>query len=316
MTPEQTGGLSIKPFREERVTILDWPEETIPAGGDIPGWTHAGSNLLLDFHGDPTAARLAVFSDGNHHMALAEALAAFYRRNPAVKEIFYATTPPGPLVQLATGGRLRIGNFTLAVRPHVFISPPHVLDGLVEKGLMHAHWPFVRNQGSVLLVRRGNPANIRNAADLAREGVRLFISNPRAERVSYQGYADTLSALAAREGGDLGFIAPDSGDPRVVFGTAIHHREAPRAVAAGQADAAVVYYHLALRYTRIFPDMFDIVPLGGTAVDPQPFEGNVIGHTHVGIVGDGGSWGRRLVGFLLSDTAGDIYRGHGLLPLE
>lgn len=112
-----------------------------------------------------------------------------------------------------------------------------------------------------------------------------------------------------------------------MFGACIHHREAPRAVAGG---AAVVFYHLALRYRRIFPEFFVIVPLGGTVEDPDPLAlidflflnaarsdplpGNPVGRTHIGLASDGGAWGARLVSFLFSAPAMDIYRHHGLLP--
>ena len=49
---------------------------------------HAGSNLSLDCHGDASRAQLAVFSDGNHHMALAECLRAFLAENPAAQDVF------------------------------------------------------------------------------------------------------------------------------------------------------------------------------------------------------------------------------------
>ena len=50
-----------------------------------------------------------VYSDGNHHMALGECLERFLAANPAVDEVFYATTPPHVIVQALRAGRLRIG---------------------------------------------------------------------------------------------------------------------------------------------------------------------------------------------------------------
>jgi hypothetical protein len=102
---------------------------------------------------------------------------------------------------------------------------------------------------------------------------------------------------------------------RVRFGELIHHREAPQAVFDGSADVAPVFFHLALRYKRIFPDCFDIVPLGGSADDPDPLEGNVTVVTSMGLVGDGGSRGSRLLGYLASDEAVKIYESHGLRSL-
>lgn len=272
--------------------------------------------MILDFHGDPSAAKLVVFSDGNHHMALGESLQRFFERNPQGEHIFYATTPPGPVLQLLKHGSLQIGNFILSVIPHIFISPPHVLDKLVSDGYMAQHFPFMKNRGNVLVVKNGNPKNIQSVADLTRKDVRLFLSNPQTETVSYQGYVDTLKGIAAQDGIDLSFLSEESPATGVVYGNCIHHREAPQAIADGHADVAIVYYHLALRYTRIFPALFEIIPLGGTVQDPQPVPKNVISLTHVGMIGDGGPWGSQLIEFLLSDTVSDIYKHHGLLPMR
>jgi len=39
--------------------MLVWPEEmALPGREDIPKWCHTGSNLCLDFHGDPLTAKL------------------------------------------------------------------------------------------------------------------------------------------------------------------------------------------------------------------------------------------------------------------
>ena len=296
--------------------MLNWPEERIISHDDIPKWHHAESNLMLDFHGDPSAAKLVVFSDGNHHMALRESLQLFLERIPEVEHIFYATTPPGPVLQLLKNGSLQIGNYILSVMPHIFISPPHVLDKLVGDGYMRQHFPFMKNRGNVLVVKKGNPKNIQTVADLTRKDVRPFLSNPKTEAVSYQGYVDSLKNIAAKEGIDLSCLSEEARTANVVYGNCIHHREAPQSIADGRADVAIVYYHLALRYTRIFTDLFEIIPLGGTAKDPQPVPENIISLTHVGMIGDGGLWGQKLVDFLLSDIASDVYKHHGLLPMR
>lgn len=89
---------------------LDWPDETVVPRAEAWKWTAPGSNLVLDFHGDPLKADLVVFSDGNHHMALLPALQAFCSAYPQVADIFYATTPPMPVLTLLRTGALRLGN--------------------------------------------------------------------------------------------------------------------------------------------------------------------------------------------------------------
>ena len=109
---------------------------------------------------------------------------------------FYVTTPPGPIIQLLKSGKLQIGNFILSVKPDVFISPPNVLDKLVKDGHMKAHMPFVKNQGNVLLVKKGNPKKISSVDDLKQQDITVFLSNPETEKVSYRGYIDSLKNLS------------------------------------------------------------------------------------------------------------------------
>lgn len=294
---------------------LDWPEEL--AGGDThySRWLQPGSNICLDFHGDPVRAQLVVFSDGNHHMALKECLDVFLLQNKGLSGIFYATTPPGPIVNMLRNGGLQMGNLTISVSPHVFISPPGVLDNLVADGFMSGHVPFVRNQGNVLLVKKGNPKHVFKVSDLVRGDVRLFLSNPDTEKASYTAYYNTLKAMASGQTDNPGFLDEKIAQGHVVFGKRIHHREAPQALADDRADVAIVYYHLALRYTRIFPSLFEIVPLGGTSSDPQPLPENIISLTHVGLVNGGGQWGASFLQFLSTNTVREIYSYHGLTPV-
>jgi hypothetical protein len=290
---------------------LPWPDEFAGAAASESRFIQADSNICLDFHGDPLRARLVVFSDGNHHMALREVLAAFLAANPAVEDIFYTTTPPRVALQWLRAGHLDIGNLRLSLKPHVFISPPAVLDQAVAAGHMTGYRPFMRSRGTALLVQKGNPKHIRGAADLLRDDVKLFLSNPQTEKVSYDIYREALQRLATAESLSLDFLdhgtdAPDSA--KLIYGAAIHHREAPQALADGAADVAVVFYHLALRYQRIFPDQFEFVqPAAMVAEDSAE-----VGRCDCGLVGDGGEWGRKLIEFLTTDAVTDIYRAHGL----
>ncbi|MBI3525734.1 MAG: substrate-binding domain-containing protein [Betaproteobacteria bacterium] len=298
------------------MTKLIWPEEQVRAGG-APGFSQADSNICLDFHGDPARARLVVFSDGNHHMALREALELFADLYPDVGDIFYITTPPRVAVEMLQAGRILVGNLGITATPHVFISPPQILERLVDGGYMQAHSPFMRSRGNVLLVRKGNPKNILGVADLLRDGVRLFLSNPVTETLSYQVYADSLRNLAQRDGINLAFLehAPGKHDPaRLMYGNLVHHREAPQALADGKVDVAMLYYHLALRYQRIFPEMFEMIEIVGigndNAANDDPL--NIISQFNCGLVGDGGEWGATLLDHLMSATVAEIYVKHGL----
>ena len=149
-----------------------------------------------------------------------------------------------------------------------------------------------------------------------REDVRLFISNSHTETVSYDGYRQTLEGVARQEGLAAERFTQSVFGETAVWGKCIHHREAPEALAAEKADVAVVYYHLALRYTRIFPDRFDFIPLGGTRTQPVPGKENRIAEIHMGRVGDGGPWGDRLLDFMQRSEVARIYAEHGLVAID
>ncbi|MHB8915224.1 MAG: molybdate ABC transporter substrate-binding protein [Thiobacillus sp.] len=297
------------------MSVLRWPAEYAGAPQSAARFSHAGSNLCLDFHGDPSRAGATVLSDGNHHMALEAALTDFVKHHPEVGEVFYTTTPPRVMTDIAHAGAIRISNVQLAIKPDIFIGPPRVLQGLQDAQLMPAHAPFMRSTGIVFLVQQGNPKKIHHVGDLLRDEVRLFLSNPETESVSHQAYKTCLNALAARANIALPFLTHPLGQPdpqKLIYGECIHHREAPQAVAHGRADVAMVYYHLALRYQRIFPEQLELVWPGGanenSACEPS--------HYHCGMSVQHGPWGEALYQHLMSDDVADIYRQHGLDSLR
>jgi len=293
---------------------LSWPPEAArDPGPGVRPFAQPGSNLVLDFHGDPESAGLAVFSDGNHHMALEAVTRRFVEEHPDVGDVFYTTTPPAPLVDALKGDGLAIGNLRITRKPDAFIGPGNILDGLVEAGFMENHAAFAESRGNVFLVRKGNPKGIREIADLLAPGVRLAVSNPESEKASYVVYRDTVLGLADESGADRAALESvlAAASPGTVFSSTIHHREVPEFLAADEADVAVIYYHLALRYTRIFPDTFELVALGGTPEGPRS-PANLTTRYHVGLVGEGGEWGERFVSFLRGEQARVLYEEHGL----
>ena len=292
---------------------LDWPLEATCPSESGQRWAQPVSNICLDFHGDPVTAGLVVFSDGNHHMALEASLQAFRQQYPQVVDIFYATTPPSVIVNLLTNGQLILGNLTLSRLPNVFISPVGIMDKLKAEGYVGSHQVFMQSRGNVLLVRKGNPKNIQGVADLLRDDVRMFISNPVTEKASYEVYEETLLGLAQEAGIEQQGINDllSGSSARLIHGKRIHHREAPQCLFEDKADVAVIYYHLALRYTRIFPEIFDLVPLPGLKEDTSTDKNLRTGY-HIGLVGDGGKWGKPFLDYMFSDTATQLYAEHGL----
>ena len=296
---------------------LPWPPEAAQYPNDaVRTFAAPGSNLVLDFHGDPATAGLAVFSDGNHHMALEASVRAFLTANPDVGDVFYTTTPPMPLVDALKGDGLVLGNLRISRKPDVFIGPGNILDGLVDAGFMTGHVPFAESRGNVILVRKGNPKGITSVDDLLSDDVTVACSNPVTEKASYLVYEQAARNLAQETGADEDAIVAklSTAGPKTVHSQIIHHREVPELIGAGYADAAMIYYHLALRYTRIFPDIFDLVDIGGV-LSRQPSSANPTTRYHIGLVADGGKWGEHFVSFMQGNTVQHLYEEHGLMRL-
>ena len=299
---------------------LIWPAERPRAAAPGSEWSQARSNLCLDFHGDPASAQLVVFSDGNHYMALAECVESFVRRTPGLHEVFYTTTPPSVYLTMLRTGELNLGNLTLRVRPNVVIGPRDVVERLHAEGETGAPVAFARSRGNAYLVRAGNPKGIRGVADLLRPDVVPFMSNPGTEAASYGVYRETMLATARIRGVDVGALecrlSGDAGEGgAIVFGERIHHREAPQALADGKADVAMVYYHLALRYVRVFPGEFEIVCEGWDPEgegDGEPVEGMVVTEYVVAPMRWTGAWGEAFVGFMGSGEVVALYERHGI----
>ena len=299
------------------MNILPWPSEAARYPNDaVRSFIAPGSNVALDFHGDPVKAGLALFSDGNHHMALEASVRAFLAANPKVADVFYTTTPPAPLVDALKGDGLALGNLRISRKPDVFIGPDNILNGLVEDGLMAGHVPFAESRGNVLLVRKDNPMGISSVADLLSDDITLACSNPVTEKASFTVYKEAICNLAQAAGIDEDAIVRklSVAGPGTAHSQLIHHREVPELIAAGRADAAVIYYHLALRYTRIFPEIFEFVDIGGV-LSGQLTARNPTTRYHVGLVADGGQWGEQFISFMQGHTAQDLYEEHGLLRL-
>lgn len=297
-------------FKNDRdlVVMLSWPRENTGKQTSVASrWFHSGSNLCLDFHGDPSVAPLRVFSDGNHHMALEAALESF-RVSRDLQPLFYCTTPPKVYLDWIATGIIELGNLQLSCTPDIVIGPDDIITSLVKKGVVTGSQVFAQSVGNDLLVTKGNPLDICEISDLLREDVRLFMSNPHTEKASYTVYRDTIEAMTGKSPADERtidkLVYPND---MTHFGSMIHHREAPQALADDRADVALLYSHLALRYSRIFSQKFERIEL-------QRGPNNITTKYAIGMVDGKNELARELVRYFSKTDVAAHYRYHGLLP--
>ncbi|MDA8172884.1 MAG: substrate-binding domain-containing protein [Nitrospiraceae bacterium] len=314
--------------------ILDWPSER---GGQEPSLGEPTANLVNDLHAGISQCDMVLSTSGNYHMALGELWDLYLKGFPAdapLRNWLYTTSPPIAKLQI-TNGLVRFGNFLASCRPQVAVGPEGLIDSLAAAGFTTGGvLRICRSRGNVILVGKGNPKGIFTPWDLGRRGVRLMTPNPATEAGSFRLYASSIYhiALCDKVSRPQGMTAKDltakslfdaifngaGGGPRKwLCGRRIHHREIPWSIAYGKADAGVIFYHLARHAKAVFPDLFDVVPLGGTAEEPAPLPGN---HSEtlyaVRIKGD---WSRRqryaterLMELFRSRRLTSILKRHGL----
>ncbi len=308
--------------------LLDWP---LDREVTHPNLSDPTSNTLYDFHARLSDCDLAFSTEGNYHPALRDLWPLFLAqfKDRPLTNWFYTTSPPVPLEQITRHG-VEIGNLLATCKPSLVVATRKVIEKLAKAGLMEGPaYPLYQDRGAVILVKKGNPKEIHTVWDLGRDGVRLVTPNPELEPGAFENYLGTIYGIAAqdrhppaglRAAGLINriFNGPGGDPDKWLAGPRIHHRDLPWSVAYGKADAAVILYHLGLYTKQTFPDLFDLVPLGGTCDAPQPLPGTIIGtRLATRIQGD---WSPRqrearekLLASLLSEEFTGILAKHGLI---
>lgn len=275
-------------------TLLDWP-------GDYPDitpyLTEPTSNRLSDLHGEVGRCDIVLSTAGNYHMALREMWQDYLKQNAkalGIKTWYYTTSPPvsPPQIQNKT---LVFGNLKLNCIPQVAVGPKKLMKKLKKLDLNDGEpVKVIKNYGNVILVKKGNPKNIKSVWDLGRPDVTLVTPNPKMESGSFGNFSGSIYNIAKNDPNPPEGMTAEklfnsifntsqnncgtaNNQCRWVAGKRIMHREQPWAVHSGNADAGFIFYHLALYFTRTFPDKFEIVSLGGTAAKPEPVKGNKVG---------------------------------------
>lgn len=259
--------------------LLEWPTDRTSAQPDL---TEARSNRVFDLHmqvSDCSHFDLIISTAGNYHPALGDFWFDRFMRKNRVQSYLFTTTPPVALQQHKEG-HFGMGNISIHCQPHIAAGPEPLMESLQKAGITVGEpVPLFATKGNVLLVQKGNPKNIRTLHDLGRSDVRTVTPHPERESGSFGLYANTIYGITYRafgkEKADTLFSEIfNRNDSSWVSGQRIHHREMPELIARGEGDVGVLFYQLARYVCELFPDQFEIVPLGGGVQAPDPLPGN------------------------------------------
>ncbi len=318
--------------------LLEWPADFKQAN---PYLTEPTANRLSDLHGEVNNCDIVLSTAGNYHMALKELWNDVYLKD-YVKDldikVWYYTTSPPISPQQVSNDMVQFGNLNMGCKPQVAAGPGKLMKKLTKMGVTDGKpVKFLKNNGNVILVKKGNPKNIKSVWDLGRSDVTLVTPNPEMEPGSFGNFSGSIYNIAKNDKNppkgmtaeklfnsifntdQTGCSTKEGSKNKCswVSGKRIMHREQPWAVYSGNADAGFIFYHLALYFTRAFPDQFEIVPLGGTADKPQPLPGNKVGV--LSVVKIKGDWNEKqkaaqekLVEAFKSDEFTTIMAKHGI----
>ena len=273
--------------------LLAWPSDH---QGVKPNLTEPTANRLNDLHGQINDCDLVLSTAGNYHMALRELWNDMLANNKQadIKSWYYTTSPPISPAQIPNS-TVQFGNLKLNCVPQVAVGPKKLMKKLTKLGVIEGKpTKILKNYGNVMLVKKGNPKNIKTVWDLGRDDVTLVTPNPYKEPGSFGNFSGTVYNVAKNDTNPPKGMTAEKLFNKIfnsnqdgcgtaakkcswVSGKRIMHREQPWAVYSGNADAGLIFYHLALYFTRTFPDQFEIVPIGGTAEKPTPVKGNKVG---------------------------------------
>ncbi len=262
-------------------------------------------NNVPDLHGNPNQALLVLFIAGNQFMVMPDLIRAFEAGHPDLQgRIFYETLPPGILRrQLDANGTITLGNLTLQVHPDVFEAGLNTVREMEREQIVDPPVAYATNDLEIM-VRKGNPLNIRSLSDLAEENVRLSMPNPE-----WEGVARQIAAALEKAGGMelVNRVMQQKTALGLTLLTQIHHRQTPMRILSGQSDAGVTWASEVAFQQRIGN------PLEGVLI---PAAQNVTATYAAAMLSNAphrqaaAAW----LAFLGSPAAQEIYATHGFKP--
>ena len=277
----------------------DPPWNQPPKGG--VSFTVPGVDNVPDLYGDIVNPQLIVFMGGNQFMVLDELLTAFRKQYPAYTRIFVETLPPGILAKQMNSGSIVIGNLRIDHQPDVYLGGKKRVEENRDK--LNGIVTYARNKLAIM-VRKGNPKQVKTLNDLGRADLRVSMPNP-----AWEGIGGRIEEAYVKAGGDAlkSAIMQQKVADKTTFLTQIHHRQTPMRVLYDQSDAGPVWYTEAF-YQQMLNNPVDLVPI--------PDNQNVVAEYMGGVVKTAphARAGTDFINFLMSPTGQAIYKKYGFMP--
>ncbi len=253
-----------------RVAVPSWPSwRPLGRGGvRIAGFTNTVPDVVGPVDG---SARLTVFTEGNHYPVLLPLLfdgfVPWCASRPgcrvAADDILVVTLPQYMVVAALRGRRLQLGSLVVPLSP-AGVWPDVVMGGqgpltklAVDRVVVDRAVVLARHRGLGLLMRRGSPGDVPDLAALVASSARIVMAT-ETEAGARRQYQKTLEAIVG-EPSTHALLERAIGD--FPGRLAIQHRDVPFALLTDQADAGLIFGHLATFYAGLFPAELVALPV-------------------------------------------------------
>lgn len=177
---------------------------------------------------------------GNQFFAMDDVVGAYQKQHPGTA-VGLITLPPGLLLQAIKAGGWICGGKEYRGLPDIYASVNlgH-LKQLKAAGMMDSYMVYMHNELQIM-VAKDNPKKITGMMDLARADVRTSMPNPINEGIMQFYIRKVLERHHIWQTISGGKECVHCQTTANNWFTAVHHRETPDRILAGQSDAGVVW---------------------------------------------------------------------------
>lgn len=261
-------------------------------------FTIPGVDNVPDLFGDVNDPQLVVFFAGNQFMCIDDLLAAFKRIYPQYQRIFAETLPPGILAKQIEGGDITIGNMRITVKPDVYTAGKSRIDQMAHLFTDTAVYAYNK---LAIMVRKGNPKQVKGLKDLGRKEIRVSMPNP-----AWEGIGRRIEEAYVKAGDESlkNTVMVAKVKDRSTFLTQIHHRQSPMRILYNHSDAAPVWYS-EVYYQKMINHPVEMITI--------PDRENITATYMAGILKDAThkQAAADFMNFLTGDVAKAIYKKYG-----
>lgn len=261
-------------------------------------FTVPGIDNVPDLFGDVNDPQLVIFFAGNQFMCVDDLLTAFKKEHPQYQRIFVETLPPGILARQVKGGSITIGNMRISLKPDVFTAGKSQIDQMQAQFTRTEVYAY---NNLAIMVRKGNPKNVKGLKDLGRRDVRVSMPNPEWEEVGRR-----IEDAYVKAGGESlkKAVMETKVKDSTTFLTQIHHRQTPMRILYNQSDAAPVWYS-EVYYQKMIGHPADLVKIPDSEnINSTYIAGQMKDAPHAQAA-------KEFVDFLVSPAAKAIYQKYG-----